>query len=276
MLQIVKARCSLLKEIFGMPALVTINNATLEQLTYKDQRVVTFEMIAEVHGISVKNVQNAFQRNKKRLIDGQDYFRLNFTEASQIPSSRVISPRGEMVFTEHGYLLLVKPLRDDVSWEVQRRMIDAYFRLQQEALVPRLHDPRMQMLMEAVIRMDALEQQLVSTKEDLISNQQATIAAQADALQAKAMALQALQDQQWVTIHQYVVQNRLEHQMPESAQRTYGTWLAGYCLERRLHVYKIGMINGWDINTYHAGTIRDTIEGWLLRQTAQQHLTLVH
>ena len=34
-----------------------------------------------------------------------------------------------VLLTERGYLLLVKPLNDDVSWQVQERLVESYFRL---------------------------------------------------------------------------------------------------------------------------------------------------
>ena len=110
-----------------MSKAVTINTTTLEQITYRDMPVVTFQQIADVHGISVKNIHESFRRNRKRFTEGKHYFRLDFT---QLPSSVEVSPNGLTVFTEKGYLLLSKPMRDDKSWEIQERMIDEYFTLQ--------------------------------------------------------------------------------------------------------------------------------------------------
>ena len=119
-----------------MPHAVTINTVTIEQLLYRDTPVVTFQQIAEVHGISVKNIQESFRRHRGRFTEGKHYFRLDFAEARQLPSSVEVSPNGLTVFTEKGYLLLTKPLRDDKSWEVQERMVDEYFALQSSVIAP--------------------------------------------------------------------------------------------------------------------------------------------
>jgi hypothetical protein len=108
---------------------VTINDVDIQQIMYHGRPVVTFKMVALVHGLSINTVRDAFRRNRSRLIEGEDYFHLDFAEASQLTGSASVSPNGEIVLTEDGYLLLVKPLRDDVSWEAQRRMRAAYFAL---------------------------------------------------------------------------------------------------------------------------------------------------
>jgi hypothetical protein len=120
-----------------MSQLVKINEITIEQITYKQQAVVTFQQIADVHGISAKNVHESFRRNRERFTEDKHYFRLDFIEASQLPSSVGASPNGLTLFTEKGYLLLAKPLRDDKAWEVQERMIDEYFALR----TTQLHAP---------------------------------------------------------------------------------------------------------------------------------------
>ena len=102
--------------------MITIGTVDVEQLQYKDQPVVTYAQIAEVHGISVKNVQLSFQRNRDKFTEGKHYFRVDFAEASQLLPSVVVSPNGMILFTERGYLLLTKPLRDKRAWEVQERM----------------------------------------------------------------------------------------------------------------------------------------------------------
>lgn len=114
-----------------MSQLITIQDTQLEQLLYQNVPVVTFQQIAEVHGISVKNAHESFRRHKERFTEGKHYFRLDYTEASQLPSSVEANPNGLIIFTEKGYLLLTKPLRDTKAWEVQERMVDDYFTLKQ-------------------------------------------------------------------------------------------------------------------------------------------------
>lgn len=79
----------------------------------------------------MKNAHESFRRHKERFTEGKHYFRLDYTEARQLPSSVEANPNGLIIFTEKGYLLLTKPLRDTKAWEVQERMVDDYFVLKQ-------------------------------------------------------------------------------------------------------------------------------------------------
>ena len=124
-----------------MQQLITIQETQLEHLLYQGVPVVTFQQIAEVHGISVKNAHESFRRHKERFTEGKHYFRLDYTEVSQLPFSVEANPNGLIIFTEKGYLLLTKPLRDTKAWEVQERMVDDYFALKQAHTSTALQPP---------------------------------------------------------------------------------------------------------------------------------------
>lgn len=257
-----------------MPNLITINDTQIEQLTYHEQPVVTFEMIADVHGVPVSNVQKSFQRHQDRFTAEKHYYRINAEESQRCGLRVQTGQHGALLFTRHGYLLLVKPMKDDKAWNVQERMIDEYFAMQTalQALptVPQVKDPKLQMLIEAVVRMDSLEQQLATQHEALIANQHATI-------QAQELALRALQSQTWITLRQYALVYDLHHQLPPKQQQDYARWLVGYCAERNIPIYKAQTAHtAWkEENTYHIGTIQETLPGWLLRHDAQQPIALV-
>jgi hypothetical protein len=119
-----------------MSKLITVNDVQVEQIVYKGQPVVTFEMIAQVHGVDVENVRQAFKRHRERFTEGKHFYRIDFQEASQLVLRVPVSPNGMAIFTEKGYLLLVKPMRDDTSWQVQERMIDDYFALRAQLPLP--------------------------------------------------------------------------------------------------------------------------------------------
>lgn len=40
----------------------------------------------------------------------------------------ISAPNGIALMTEQGYLMLVKPFSDDLAWEVQRQLVNSYFR----------------------------------------------------------------------------------------------------------------------------------------------------
>ena len=89
----------------------------------KGQRVVSYKQIAQLHQVDVKNLQMNFKNNRKHFIDGVDYFQIK--ETSPDTKNFMVSRN---YFTESGYLMLVKSLTDDLSWEVQRMLVNSYFR----------------------------------------------------------------------------------------------------------------------------------------------------
>jgi hypothetical protein len=106
---------------------LTINGQMLPVREYKGQRVVVSSDVASVHNTKVEFISRNFQRNKKHFIEGIDYFRMQGKEAHDKLSlpSNVTQIN---VFTESGYLMLVKSLTDDLSWQVQRELVNGYFR----------------------------------------------------------------------------------------------------------------------------------------------------
>jgi len=72
--------------------------------------------------------------NRKHFIENEDYFLLNREEA--LSTKFVLSaPTGLTLITESGYLMLVKSFTDDLAWEVQRQLVNNYFRVK-APLVP--------------------------------------------------------------------------------------------------------------------------------------------
>ena len=59
-----------------------------------------------------------------------------------------VNNRGTALITETGYLMLVKSFTDDLAWDVQRKLVDSYFRVKQ--VVNENLSPQMQLLMQMV------------------------------------------------------------------------------------------------------------------------------
>ena len=59
---------------------VTINNKPFPTLEYKNQRVVTFEMIDEVHERVDGAARGTFKRNRSRFIEGVDTYVIDYSE----------------------------------------------------------------------------------------------------------------------------------------------------------------------------------------------------
>lgn len=120
---------------------ISINQTEFPVVEFHAQRVVTFAMIDETHKRPKDTAKKAFQRNRARFVDGEDFFIVNASEVQwnltgyldrgiKRPGKKVTSPiRGRVtLITESGYLLLTKPFNDDLAWQVQRQLVKAYFR----------------------------------------------------------------------------------------------------------------------------------------------------
>lgn len=114
-----------------MNDVITIEDTEMQIREYNGQRVVTFKDIDTVHQRPAGTAKNAFRRNKKHFIDGIDYFVLSSRENSKVHETYLsnisIPTRGITVLTESGYLMIVKAFTDDLSWKVQRQLVNGYF-----------------------------------------------------------------------------------------------------------------------------------------------------
>lgn len=111
--------------------LVKINNNDVMVKEFQGQRVVTVWDIAKVHNREVKRITENFKNNRDKFILNEDYFSLTpkefyeskFSFQEFIPNN----VKEIILFTESGYLMLVRTLTDDLSWKVQRELIKGYF-----------------------------------------------------------------------------------------------------------------------------------------------------
>lgn len=116
-------------------------NAELPKIkVWKGQRVVTFKDIDAVHQRPSGTAKRNFNKNKKHFIENEDYFKITLDEFRTLKNqgdeirtlknihAEEIGKTGLMLFTETGYLMLVKSFRDDLSWSVQRQLVTGYFR----------------------------------------------------------------------------------------------------------------------------------------------------
>lgn len=118
--------------------LVKINDVELGIKEYKKERVVTAWDIAKVHKREVKTINQSFKLVKDKMIENEDYFIIEKSEKlrsenltlknlwDNAPAAKEI-----ILFSESGYLMLVKTFTDDLSWEIQRQLVKGYFKLKE-------------------------------------------------------------------------------------------------------------------------------------------------
>ena len=148
--------------------LVEINNVAIGIKEYKDKRVITFKDIDRVHERPDGTARKAFNRNKKRFIEGEDYFLITRNTPMSVSWTLNIPPKGLTLITESGYLMISKVFDDDIAWDVQRKLVNTYFRAKETVS----QDPTflaMQMLAET---MKLMQQDIVSIKKEQQSQAQ--------------------------------------------------------------------------------------------------------
>ena len=137
-----------------MNELVHIGNSDISIKEYKGQRVVTFKDIDMVHGRPDGTARKRFSDNRSRFIEGEDFFvlkpsDLENTGMSEKRTSGIeeVNQRGTAFITEQGYLMLVKSFTDDLAWNVQRQLVNGYFRTNEMSINRSQLSPQMQMVM---------------------------------------------------------------------------------------------------------------------------------
>lgn len=113
--------------------IVIIQNTQLPVVEYRDQRVVTFAMIDTVHGRMEGTASRNFRENRNYFVEGEDYIELGSDAIRRdLPEGTFskFAPSGIVLF-ESGYLMVVKSLTDPLAWQVQRELVNGYFRHQQ-------------------------------------------------------------------------------------------------------------------------------------------------
>ena len=111
--------------------IIKINKNEIIPIEYKNQRVVTLKMIDQLHERPEGTAGRNFRQHKEKFIKNIHYFLIS---ADKLPSNeiqRTIKKGGNKknvyLFTEKGYLKLVKSFQDNLSWEIQDKLIDSYF-----------------------------------------------------------------------------------------------------------------------------------------------------
>ena len=97
----------------------------IDRKEYNGQPVLTLSDIDKAHKRPVGTATRNFNQNKKHFVEGVDYFVRNPSEAAD--EFGIIAPSGLKLFTQTGYLMIVKSFTDDLSWAIQRELVTGYF-----------------------------------------------------------------------------------------------------------------------------------------------------
>lgn len=111
---------------------VEICNCAIQVKEYHGQRVVTFKDIDAVHSRPDGTARKRFNDNRRHFIEGEDYYKVKCDEVRPFfgqTTPNGFNPNADItLLTESGYLMLVKSFTDDLAWDVQRQLVNRYFR----------------------------------------------------------------------------------------------------------------------------------------------------
>ena len=147
---------------------ITVGNHTLPIKEYNNVRVVTFKDIDMVHERPDGTARKRFNDNKKRFIEGEDYFvaKPSDIQMSEIRTSE-INNRGTTLVAESGYLMLVKSFTDDLAWKVQRELVNNYFRVKDVVMIMGAMARTIQDMSAKINQLEALPYDVATLKKEI-------------------------------------------------------------------------------------------------------------
>ena len=115
-----------------MSTTLAINNHEIIIKEINGKRVVTFNDIDVLHERPKGTAGRNFRSNRKHFMENIDFFEIVSSKfhSDEIRRFGINAPRGGFLITESGYSMLVKSFTDELSWTVQRHLVDSYFRIE--------------------------------------------------------------------------------------------------------------------------------------------------
>lgn len=113
-----------------------INGTPMPVREYNGQRVVTFRDIDSVHQRPDGTAKRNFNTNRKYFMEGIDFFKVKCSEVSTffVPTPNGYNPNADIILvTLNGYLMISKSFTDELSWSIQRLLVNSYFTVREQA-----------------------------------------------------------------------------------------------------------------------------------------------
>ena len=133
--------------------------------------MVTLKEIDAVHQRPDGTARKRFNDNKEHFIEGEDYFKISpsvFRTAFDLEmDSR--QQNDITLITESGYYMLVKSFTDDLSWTVQRALVNSYFKVKQVQTAFSELSPQLQLLIAIETKQKEQEKAIAETQQRLDS-----------------------------------------------------------------------------------------------------------
>jgi len=106
---------------------------SIAPVSWRDENVITTELLARLYGTESKNIQMNHSRNAARFEEGKHYYKVSGQDLKDLrPSlsgSQISSKaRSLILWTERGAARHAKMLETDAAWDVFEALEDNYFR----------------------------------------------------------------------------------------------------------------------------------------------------
>lgn len=112
---------------------VSISGTKLPYIEYNKTPVVTFAMIDAAHNRPSGTASRTYRKHREHFIESEDMYLIDSNGLDVLrriyPGLFPAAMTRIMLFTETGYLMLVKTFTDDLAWQVQRQLVKSYFRV---------------------------------------------------------------------------------------------------------------------------------------------------
>lgn len=123
---------------------VSISGTQLPYIEHNQTPVVTFAMIDAAHNRPSGTASRTYRKHREHFIEGDDMYLIDSNGLDVLrriyPGLFPAAMTRIMLFTETGYLMLVKTFTDDIAWQVQRQLVKSYFRVK-GAMQPTAAEP---------------------------------------------------------------------------------------------------------------------------------------
>lgn len=122
----------------NLPANALVDNPqfdvrALRRIVYRDQPVLTTDMLAKVYGATPKHILANHGNNRARFVESVHFFKIKGDELKALKTDPIISGQFDkrapalILWTARGAARHAKMLETEQAWEMFEKLEDAYF-----------------------------------------------------------------------------------------------------------------------------------------------------
>ena len=142
-------------------------------IEFKNQNVITTELLAEVYGTDTKNISKNFSRNIGKFEENKHYYLLEGEELKEFKGNRLLDDNLKFasklyLWTERGANRHCKILDTDKAWEQFDNLEETYFKVKEYgSLNTQALSPQLQELINIELKQKQMEQDIAENKQEI-------------------------------------------------------------------------------------------------------------